>query len=186
MIQYVLRTDPISRAAREVWEDDVAGPMDSASQRIARVRFAFYGPIVYPDATFSLRLSYGKVAGWSYHGAQTAPFTTLAGLYARATDAEPFHLTPRWAAAQTKLEPTTIFNFVTTNDIIGGNSGSPVVNARGEMIGEAFDGNIHSIAGDFVYDGALNRTVAVSTVAVSEALGKVYGRAVLVNELEAR
>ncbi|HZZ37227.1 MAG TPA: S46 family peptidase [Caulobacteraceae bacterium] len=186
MIQYVFRTDPLSRAAREVWEGYVAGPIDSASQRIARVRFAFYGPMVYPDATFSLRLSYGKVAGWTYHGAQTAPFTTFAGLFARATDAEPFRLTPRWVAAKGKLDPATILNFVTTNDIIGGNSGSPVVNARGEMIGEAFDGNIHSIAGDFVYDGSLNRTVAVSTVAVSEALAKVYGRAALVKELEAR
>jgi hypothetical protein len=186
MIQFVLRTDPLSRAARQLWEDDVAGPLDRASERISRVRFAFYGPGIYPDATFSLRLSYGKVQGWTYKGTETPPFTTIAGLYQRATGAEPFRLAPRWEAAKGKLDPSVVFNFVTTNDIIGGNSGSPVVNARGEIIGAAFDGNIHSIAGDFTYDGALNRTVAVSTGAITEALAKVYGRAALVKELTAR
>ena len=186
MIQFVLHTDPLSRAARQLWEDDVAGPMDRASERISRVRFAFYGPNIYPDATFSLRLSYGKVAGWTYKGMETPPFTTFAGLYQHATGADPFRLTPRWEAAKGSLDPATVFNFVTTNDIIGGNSGSPVVNAKGEIIGAAFDGNIHSIAGDFTYDGSLNRTVAVSTGAITEALAKVYGRTALVRELTGR
>jgi len=186
MIQFVLRTDPVSRAARDVWEDEVAGPIERASRRIARVRFAFFGPNLYPDATFSLRLSYGKIAGWNNRGAETGPFTTFDGLFKRATDAEPYRLPPRWTAVKGKLELGTIFNFVTTNDIIGGNSGSPVVNAKGEIIGTAFDGNIHSIVGGFKYDGALNRTVAVSTSAISEALAKVYGRTALLKELEAR
>jgi len=186
MIQFVLRTDPVSRAARQLWEEEVAGPIDRASERIARVRFAFYGPNIYPDATFSLRLSYGKVAGWTYKGEQIAPFTTFAGLYDRATGAEPFRLSPRWEAARGKLDPAVVFNFATTNDILGGNSGSPVVDAKGQIIGDAFDGNIHSIAGDFVYDGALNRTVALTTDAITEALTKVYGRTALVKELTAR
>ncbi|HWA62122.1 MAG TPA: S46 family peptidase [Caulobacteraceae bacterium] len=186
LVQFVLRTDPLSRAARQLWEDDVQGPIDRATERIARARFAFYGPNIYPDATFSLRLSYGAVAGWSYKGDDTGPFTDFAGLYARATGADPFRLPPRWEAARARLDPATVFNFVTTNDIIGGNSGSPVVNAEGRIIGAAFDGNIHSIAGDFTYDGQLNRTVAVSTAAVTEALAKVYGRAALVKELTAQ
>jgi hypothetical protein len=186
LIQFVLRTDPVSRAARQLWEEEVAGPMDRASERIARVRFAFYGPNIYPDATFSLRLSYGKVAGWTYKGEQIAPFTTFAGLYDRATGADPFRLSPRWEAARGKLDPAVVFNFATTNDILGGNSGSPVVDAKGEIIGDAFDGNIHSIAGDFTYDGALNRTVALSTDAITEALTKVYGRTALVKELTVR
>jgi len=183
LIQYVLKTDALSRAARQLWEDDVAGPIERASERISRVRFAFYGRNIYPDATFSLRLSYGAVQGWTYKGDQTGPFTTYAGLYERATGADPFRLAPRWEQARARLDPSTVFNFVTTNDIIGGNSGSPVVNAAGQVIGAAFDGNIHSIAGDFIYDGALNRTVAVSTVSVTEALAKVYGRTALVKEL---
>ncbi len=186
MIQFVMRTDPVSRAARQLWEEEVAGPIDRASERIARVRFAFFGPNIYPDATFSLRLSYGKVAGWTYKGEETAPFTTFAGLYQRATGAEPFRLSPRWEAARTKLDPAVVFNFATTNDILGGNSGSPVVDAKGQIIGDAFDGNIHSIVGDFVYNGALNRTVALSTDAITEALTKVYGRTALAKELTSR
>ena len=186
MIQFVLRTDPVSRAARQLWEEEVAGPIDRASERIARVRFAFFGPNIYPDATFSLRLSYGKVAGWTYKGEETPPFTTFAGLYQRATGAEPFRLSPRWEAAKAKLDPAVVFNFATTNDILGGNSGSPVVDAKGQIIGDAFDGNIHSIVGDFVYNGALNRTVALSTDAITEALTKVYGRTALAKELTTR
>ncbi|HUO11261.1 MAG TPA: S46 family peptidase, partial [Caulobacteraceae bacterium] len=130
------------------------------------------------------RLSYGKVDGWTDQGRETAPFTTFAGLYGRATGAEPYKLPARWANDQAKLDPTTVLDFATTNDIIGGGSGSPVVDAKGEIVGTAFDGNIHSIAGDFTYDGALNRTIAVSTAAISEALTKVYGADALAEELE--
>ncbi|MFI4936611.1 MAG: S46 family peptidase [Caulobacterales bacterium] len=186
MIQFVLRTDPLSRAARQVWEEEIVGPTELASERIARARYALDGPGVYPDATFSLRLSYGKVAGWTYQGQDTQPFTTIAGLYARATGAAPFALPPRWMAAQGKLDSAIVLDFSTTNDITGGSSGSPVVNAKGQIVGTAFDGNIHSIAGDFSYDGALNRTVAVSTAAITEALDKVYGREDLVKELTGR
>ena len=184
MIQFVLRTDPLARAAREVWEEQVIAPVQDAGERLARVRIALDGQDgIYPDATFSPRLSYGKIAGWTDQGRETAPFTTFAGLYGRATGAEPYKLPERWAGDQGKLDPTTVLDFATTNDIIGGGSGSPVVDAKGDIVGAAFDGNIHSIAGDFTYDAALNRTIAVSTVAISEALTKVYGANALAKEL---
>ena len=109
--------------------------------------------------------------------------TTFGGLFGRATGSEPYALSARWLAAKDRLNPDTVFDFVTTNDIIGGNSGSPVVNAKGEVIGAAFDGNIHSIAGAYGFDGTINRTVVVSTAAITEALLKVYGRDALVKEL---
>jgi hypothetical protein len=183
MIQFVLRTDPLSRAARQVWEEEVIGHVQDAGERIARVRYAVEGRGLYPDANFSLRLSYGKVAGWTDQGLETTPFTTFAGLFDRATGAPPYKLPPRWDGGRTRLDPATVLDFATTNDIIGGSSGSPVVNARGQIVGTAFDGNIHSIAGDFTYDAALNRTIAVSTVAISEALERVYGDAALAREL---
>ena len=179
MIQLYLRNEPAARAVRKVWETEVQGPTDAAAERVARAKFAAYGDAVYPDATFSLRLSYGKVGGWSYRGTDVPATTNFAGLYDRATGAEPYELAPRWVAAQGKVNPTTVYNFVTTNDIIGGNSGSPVVNAKGEVLGAAFDGNIHSLGGAFGYDGKINRTVVVAT----EALSKVYGATALVKEL---
>jgi hypothetical protein len=183
MIQFVIATDPLSRAARQVWEEEVVGPLQDGGERISRVRYGFEGAGMYPDATFSLRLSYGKVAGWTDQGQQTPAFTTFAGLFGRATGAPPYRLPGRWTSGEGKLDPTTVLDFATTNDITGGSSGSPVVNAKGQIVGTAFDGNIHSIAGDFAYDGALNRTIAVSTVAISQALDKVYGDAALAKEL---
>ncbi len=183
MIELVRRNDPAARAARKAWETEVQAPTEAAAERVARAKFAAYGDAVYPDATFTLRLSYGKVDGWNYRG-QTIPATTnFSGLYERATGAEPYQLAPRWVAAKDKLNGSTVYNFVTTNDIIGGNSGSPVVNAKGEILGAAFDGNIHSLGGAFGYDGAINRTVVVATSAATEALSKVYGRTALVKEL---
>jgi hypothetical protein len=186
MIQLALRLDPAAREIRKAWDTDVSGPTDRAAERIARARFAVYGDEVYPDATFTLRLSYGKVAGWTYRGVEVPAFTTIGGLYERATGAEPFQLAPRWAQAEGKLDKSVVYNFVTTNDIIGGNSGSPVVNAKGEVLGAAFDGNIHSLGGAYGYDGTINRTVVVSTAAATEALTKVYGQTALVKELTAK
>ena len=186
LIAYVLKTDPTSRAARQVWENDVIGPSEDAAERIARARFAVRGGGIYPDATYSPRVSFGRVAGWREGGSAIAPFTTLAGLYDHATDAEPRRLPDRWLNARGALNLSSVLNFVTTTDIVGGSSGSPVVDAHGDMVGAAFDGNQASIAGDFAYDGAVNRTVVVSTAAISEALGKVYGRADLVQELRSR
>jgi hypothetical protein len=183
LIRYVLQMDAAARAARAAWERDVEGPTDRAAERIARARFAVYGDSIYPDATFTLRLSYGKVAGWTHRGTEVAPFTTIGGKFDRATGEAPYALAPSWIAAEARLNKGVVYNFTTTNDIIGGNSGSPVVNAKGEVIGAAFDGNIHSLGGAYGYDAVLNRTVVVSSAAITEILTQVYGRDALVKEL---
>jgi len=183
MIRFVLKTDESARAVRKTYEERVDGPTDRAAERIAKARFAVYGTSVYPDATFSLRLTYGRVNGWTYRGRTIPATTTFDGLYRRATGHFPFELTPRWIAAKDKLDLSTVFNISSENDIIGGNSGSPLINAKGEVIGAIFDGNIHSLGGDFYYDAALNRAVSVSTAAITEALTKVYGQSALVAEL---
>jgi hypothetical protein len=185
MIRYVLRIDPEARRLLTAWNEKVQGPTTTASEAIAHARFRAYGASTYPDATFTLRLSYGKIAGWNERGRAVPPFTAFSGLYERATGQPPFDLDPRWIAARGKLDPNTVFDISTTNDIIGGNSGSPLINARGEVIGAIFDGNIHSLGGDYGYDPVLNRAVAVSTAAVSEALRKVYGADALAAELAA-
>ena len=186
MIQYALKIDPEARRLRAEFEARVTGPTRIASAKIAQAQFAVYGASIYPDATFTLRLSYGKVAGWTDNGATVAPFTYMKGLYDRATGQAPFDLAPHLAAAEDKFDADTVLDYVTTNDITGGNSGSPVVNAKGEVIGAAFDGNIHSIGGAFAYDGATNRTVVVSTAAITVALDKVYDDQPLVRELTGR
>lgn len=186
MIQYVLATDAASRAVRKEWETRVSGPVDRAQERIARARFAIYGTGIYPDATFSLRLTYGKVTGWNNNGTPVAPFTRFAGLWERATGQFPFNLAPRWESGQSKVNPQTVFDFTSDNDIIGGNSGSPVIDANGAVIGAIFDGNIDSLGGAFGFDPAVNRAVSVSTAAITEALRNIYNVPGLVSELEAR
>ncbi|MDP2213031.1 S46 family peptidase [Phenylobacterium sp.] len=186
MIALALRMDPLARQVREAWETDVEAPTARAAERVAAARFAAYGDAVYPDATFTLRLSYGQVQGWTHRGRTVPATTTFSGLYQRATGAAPYALAPRWIAAKDQLNPDTVYNFVTTNDIIGGNSGSPVVNAKGEVLGAAFDGNIHSLGGDYGYDGELNRTVVAASSAATEALEKVYGLTGLLDELMGR
>ena len=183
MIRFVLKTDESARAVRKAYEERVNGPTDRAAERIAKARFAVYGTIVYPDATFSLRLSYGRVARLDLSRPHGALVTHFDGLYRRATGQFPFDLPPRWLAAKDKVDLSTVFNFSSDNDIIGGNSGSPLINAKGEVIGAIFDGNIHSLGGDFYFDPALNRAVSVSTAAITEALNKVYGQTALIAEL---
>ncbi|MBS0410328.1 MAG: S46 family peptidase [Proteobacteria bacterium] len=185
MIRYILKIDPTARQIRGQYDEQVNGPTTQAAEKIARARFVAYGDRIYPDATFTLRLSYGKVDGWSYRGVTVPPLTTFAGLYDRATGQDPFKLDPRWEAARARLNPDTVFDIATTNDIIGGNSGSPLINAKGEVIGAVFDGNIHSLGGNYGYDGTINRAVAVSTAAITEALRKVYGADALAAELTA-
>jgi V8-like Glu-specific endopeptidase len=186
MIKFVLATDAASRAIRKQYETEVSGPVDGAAQKTARARFAIYGTSIYPDATFSLRLSYGKVGGWSDNGVTVPAFTYYRGLWDRATGQFPFNLMPRWQNAQAKVNPGTVFDFVSDNDIIGGNSGSPAINAKGEVVGAIFDGNIESLGGAFGFDGRVNRAVSVSTAAITEALKNVYGNQALVAELTAK
>jgi hypothetical protein len=183
LIRFVVANDGAARKARLAWEERVSGPEDEAAGRIAQARFAVHGRGLYPDATFTPRLSYGQVAGWTYHGDKVEPFTRLGGLFARATGADPYRLPPRWLAAGPRLDPRTVFDLTTTNDIIGGNSGSPLIDAQGAVIGVVFDGNIHSLGGDYLYDAAVNRAIAVSTAAVAEALSKVYGDTRILAEL---
>ena len=186
LIRFILRTDPVAREARGAYEARVAGPTDIAAEKIARARFAVLGDNAYPDATFSLRLSYGKVAGWEERGRAIASTTTFAGFYDRVTGAEPFAAAPRWLEAKDRLKRDTVFDFTSTNDIIGGNSGSPVLDAKGRLIGVAFDGNLPSLGGAYGYDGTRNRTVSLSGSAILQALDKVYERGDLVNELTGR
>ncbi|WKL56385.1 S46 family peptidase [Asticcacaulis sp. ZE23SCel15] len=183
MIQWALKIDDEALAVRKQYEARVTGPTRIASEKIAKIRFKAYGTSTYPDATFSLRLSYGKVTGWDYRGVKITPFTDIAGLFERATGVEPYELATSWKAAEPNVDKSKVFNYVTTNDIIGGNSGSPVINAKGEVIGAAFDGNIHSLGGAYYYDGTLNRTVVVSSSAIAEALKTVYDRKALLAEL---
>ncbi len=186
MIKFVLSTDTASRAIRKAYETRVTGPTDRAAEKIARARFAVYGTSAYPDATFSLRLTYGKVEGWNENGVPVAPFTHFKGLWERATGQDPFALAPRWVNAQKKVNPDTVFDFSTDNDIIGGNSGSPAIDADGRVIGAVFDGNIHSLGGAFGFDDTQNRGVVVSTAAITEALDKIYDAKALVADLTAK
>lgn len=178
--------DSEARALRKRYEDEVEGPNAIAAEKIAKARFAVLGTGTYPDATFTLRLSYGAVQGWEEQGKPVAPFTRIGRTFERHTGDAPFALPKRWLDAKAQLNLDTPYDFSSTNDIIGGNSGSPVLNAKGEVIGLAFDGNIHSIAGAFGYDPVMNRTVSVHTAAMKEALGKIYGAKTLLAELERR
>jgi len=187
MIDAARRTDPLAREYRRWQHDEIESVVTPAGEKLGKARFLSYGKDAYPDATFTLRLSYGSVDGYPYNGTIAPPFTTFYGLYDRAAsfgNKPPFDLTPREAAGRDKLDLSTPFDFVSTGDIIGGNSGSPVVNRDGELVGLIFDGNIESMAGDFVYDGTKNRAVAVHSAGMIEGLRKLYGAGALADELQ--
>ena len=186
MIRFALAVDPGSRAVLKQWQDQVEAPQAKETGLIAQARFAKEGNALYPDATFTERLSYGHVAGWTQDGKQVAPFTDFAGLFNRATGAPPFALPASWLAAKPHLDGDTKFDFVSTNDIIGGNSGSPMIDRDAHVIGVAFDGNQASIAGDYIYDGTDNRTVGVDTASMIAALRQVYHLDWLADELTGR
>jgi hypothetical protein len=183
MIAVAKSIDERARAVRKKYEDEVEAVVRTASEKIAKARFAALGTSVYPDATFTLRLSYGSVQGWTENGTQVEPFTRLSRLFERATGAEPFAVPQSWLKVKDQLDPNTKFNLSTNNDIVGGNSGSPLINAKGDIVGLIFDGNIHSIAGSYWFDEKLNRAVAVHPAIIHEALSKVYGAKSLLAEL---
>jgi len=185
LIRYVVATDRAARAVRKSYEEQVAGPVERAQARLAKARFAVYGTSVAPDATSTPRLSYGKIAGWTVHDQPVPPFTYFKGLYERATGQPPFQLAERWIDAKPKLNPNTVLDISSTADIIPGNSGSPLINAKGEVIGAIFDGNRFMLSGFFAYDSRF-RGVSVSTAAITEALEKVYLDPELVEELRAQ
>ena len=186
LIQYALKLEPRQRALKRQVDENYQGPLTAAGGKLAEARFAAYGNALYPDATFTLRISYGQVKGWTERGRPVPYATTMGGTFDRATGSAPFDLPTAFAANRKAIDPATTYDFVTTNDIIGGNSGSPVIDRSGAVIGAAFDGNIHSLGGNYGYDPVLNRTVVVSTDAVQEALEKLYPAPALVAELKAR
>jgi hypothetical protein len=189
MIVAARRVDPIVRETTRRMRDTISSVLTPAGEKLGKARFLVYGKDAYPDATFTLRLSYGTVDGFPYNGTIAPPFTTFYGLYDRAasfSNKPPFDLTPKEAANRDKLDLSTPLDFVSTGDIIGGNSGSPVVNRDGELVGLIFDGNIESLAGDFVYDGTKNRAVAVHSAGMIEGLRKLYGADALADELEGK
>ena len=184
LIQFALRLDPETRKLRKAYEDNVESVVKQNSELIARARVAMEGTGGYPDATFSPRLSFGTVEGWVEKGHSVAPVTTMAGLFARATGAAPFALPASWRAAQKTLNPQTPMNLCTSDESVGGNSGSPLINRAGEVVGLIFDGNLPSLAGAYAYDPAKNRAVAVHSEALLEGLSKVYRADALVQELK--
>jgi hypothetical protein len=186
MIVMARTIDAIRREQIAWMEHNVEDMEQRAGEQLGKARFAVFGKSTYPDATFTLRLSYGQTKGYAMNGTK-APFkTTLFGLYDRAASFDnhaPFDLPKRYMDGRDKLDLATPLDFVTDNDVVGGNSGSPVVNRKAEIVGLIFDGNIESLVGDYVFDDATNRSVAVHTAAMTETLKKLYGAQALVNEL---
>jgi hypothetical protein len=186
MIQLARLVDPTAREVRKTLETEVDEVKRSAHAEIAKAKFALEGTNTYPDATFTLRLSFGPVKSYEEDGKKIPYQTTFAGLYERSAannNQPPFDLPPRWIEHRGKLDLNTPFNFVCTADIIGGNSGSPVINRDAELVGIIFDGNIQSLALDFAYDDIISRAVSVHSAGIVEALRKVYEASELVEEL---
>jgi hypothetical protein len=178
--------DPDARAARREFEDKVDSVVRRDGGGIAKARFAQSGFNQPPDATFTLRLSYGVVKGYQENG-KAIPFaTTMGGVYERAAEhgsQSPYNLPESWIKLKDKLDLKTPFNFVSTPDIIGGNSGSPTVNKNGELVGIIFDGNIESLPWNFAYSDTQARAVSVDSRGIQEALRKIYGATALADEL---
>ena len=186
MIVLARQIDTRSREIRKRYEDEVEAPVSVAETKIAKARFAIYGTNVYPDATFTLRLNFGTVQGWEEPGKTVPPYTTLATLFERATGEAPFAIPASWLAVKDQLDMSTRFNASGNNDIVGGNSGSALLNAKGEVVGLMFDGNIHSISGSYWFDTEKNRSTAVHPAIMREALTKVYKADHLLKELQQR
>jgi hypothetical protein len=189
LIVLARKVDPFFRDIRKQYEDTVESVLTSSGEKIAKARFAIYGKSVYPDATFTLRLAYGAVKGYPMNGTKAPSKTTFYGLYDRSAsfdDKPPFNLTARFQGRRERIDLSTPVNFVMTADIIGGNSGSPVINRNGEFVGIIFDGNIESLTGNFVYLEEANRAVAVHSAAIIEALRKAYDAPAVADELEGK
>jgi len=185
MIDLARLVDGPAREAKKIYDtqDEIK---KQAYSEIAKARFATEGTGSYPDATFTLRLSYGTVRGYEQDGKQIPAFTDFAGLYQRSAEHDnrpPFDLPKRWIDKKASLNLATHFNFVSDPDIIGGNSGSPVVNKANEFVGIIFDGNIQSLVLDCIYTDTQSRAVSVDSAAITEALRKVYDAQPLVEEL---
>ncbi len=186
MIVLARKIDPLDREMKKWMQDTVQSGLTSAGEKIGQARFAGYGKSAYPDATFTLRLGYGVVKGYPMNGTEAPPRTTFYGLFDRSIGFDgkfPFQLPSRYIERRNKLDLSTPLNFVCTCDTTGGSSGSPVVNREGELVGLIFDGNIESLVGDYVYNEANNRSVAVHAAAILEALRTLYDASELANEI---
>jgi hypothetical protein len=186
LIQYLLSIQDETRAVRSDWEARVQAPTDRASERLAALRFQTYGDSVYPDATGTLRLTYGRIEGTDVPGQRFGAFTTFDGLWDRATGAPPFDVAPKLLAARERIDGETVLNIAVSSDTIGGSSGSPVVTAAGEIVGANFDSTVLTQRNAYGYDVNVNRSVIVTTGAVTTALRDVYGMQRLVDELGVR
>ena len=187
-LNLALLIDPTARAARKAY-DSAGEAKQQAYAQIAKAQFAIEGTSTYPDATFTLRLAYGTVHGYKENGKQIPAFTDFAGLYQRSAEhqnKEPFDLPERWVSRKDQLSLGTNFDFVSDADIIGGNSGSPVVDRAGDFVGIIFDGDIQSLVLDYVYTDKQARAVSVDSAAIIEALRKVYDAAALADEIEGK
>lgn len=186
MILLVRLVDRQARRLRKLYEDEVEEPERQAFARIATARFKAFGQSVAPDATFTLRLAFGVVKGYAVEGVDLPYATTFGGVFERADrqgHKEPFVLPKRWLEGKDKLDLTVPFNFASTADTIGGNSGSPVLNRAGELVGVNFDRNRHGLVRNFVYTEEQARHISVHSRGILEALRKLYGTEELVREL---
>jgi hypothetical protein len=183
LMDFARRLDAPARAVRADYESTVRAVITKNSAMIAKARFALDGQNSYPDATFTLRLSYGIVSGYVENGRQVPATTTFGGAFDHATGSDPFKLPASWIRAEKSIDLKTNLNFASTNDIIGGNSGSPVIGRDGRIIGLVFDGNIQSLGGDFGYDGKFNRAISVDVTGITEALKNIYHADRLIKEL---
>lgn len=186
MIQLAKALDPYAREVRKTFEDEFESVQNESYAEIAKIIFDRYGESNYPDATFTLRLATGRMEGYKDKGTEIAPMTTLGGAYEHAKAhgfKDPYALPTSWLAKENALDKKTPLNFVLTNDIIGGNSGSPTINSKGEVVGLIFDGNIQSLIWDYQFDETQGRAVAVHSQGIIEALDKVYGAHALVKEI---
>ncbi len=188
-IELARLVDARARELRTKYDNEVLAIEREGYSKIAQSVFATQGDAAYPDGTFTLRLSYGQVKGYVENGKQVPPFTEIRGLYVRGDEHKhqpPYRIVDSWMKARAAVKPTTPYNFVSTNDIVGGNSGSPVINVKGELVGLIFDGNIQSLPGYFVYDAAVNRAVSVDARGMLEALRVVYKANWVADELIGR
>ena len=186
MIVLARSVDSEARVLRKRYETEVQTNERTNYAKIAHALFDIEGTKLYPDATFTLRLAYGAVKGYQENGKQVAPFTTFAGIYKKSAEhgnKDPYELPQRWLEKKSAVNMSTPFNFVSTNDITGGNSGSPVINKNAELVGLIFDGNIQSLVGTFIFDESVNRAVSVDSRAMIEALRKIYGATEAADEL---
>lgn len=189
MIQLARLVDPRSRELRKNYEDNVLERFRQAYGKVANAVFKTTGGTTYPDATFTLRLSLGTVKGYEENGKQLPWATTMAGTFEHAAEHKnqpPFDLPKSWLTKKAAIKGSTPFNFVSTPDIIGGNSGSPVVNRNSEFVGIIFDGNLQSLPWDYQFDDRVGRAISVDSASILEALRKVYGTTNVVSELKTK